>query len=399
MTDVLFRVGLVLSPRPWSTRLHSFIADHTPNVELAMVRDQRAALECAPHVLLIDESTPWLTSAFVAQARTAGIRLVGVYERAPGRAGQVQLAELGISHQIEEAMPPEDVVFLIGRLRPTGRPGDDVSLSVAVDETVTSGRGVVVSVGGPSGSGAREVAVGLGRALGARGWRTLLVDANEATPGVAQRLGLSVYPHILTAIERRLTDGVNGIGAALAGGPGHRTFDVIAGLPSTRDWDRLLASDVEALFDSCRDGWDFVLVTTSPIIEDLQRWGNRYGVSRRALATADAVVGCCEPSPRGAVRFIDWLAEVGILRLRSSDVLTVLNKVPGSRRAAAEVAGHVRDAGRFYINDLFEVPFDRRVEAAEWDGSEVGRGPFSKAVGELATVLETYVAREMAVAR
>lgn len=396
MTEGLFRVGVVLSPRPWSTRLHSFIADHVPNAELVMVRDQQAAIESAPHVLLIDESTPWLTASFVARARSAGIRLVGVYERAAGRAGQAHLAELGISHQFEEAMPPDDVVFLIGRLRPSGRSDDEGAQVSEPDGEATSGRGVVLGVGGPSGSGARELAVGLAGASGDRGWKTLLVDANESTPGVAQRLGLDVYPHILTAIDHRRTDGDSGISAALADGAGHQRFDVLVGLPSTRDWDRLMANDVEALLDACRNRWDMVVVATSPVIEDLQRWGDRYGVSRRVLATADAVVGCCEPSPRGVARFVDWMAEVGILRLRS-DVLTVLNKMPGSRRVAAEVTSHVRDIGRFYIDEVFEVPFDRRVEAAEWDGSEVGRGPFRKAVSEIVTVLETYLAREMAV--
>ena len=108
--DGPFRIGVVLSARPWSTRLHSFIADHVPNVELVMVRDQQAAIETSPDVLLVDESTPWLTASFVSRARSAGVRLVGVYERS-GRAGQAHLAEVGISHQFEEAMPPDDVTL------------------------------------------------------------------------------------------------------------------------------------------------------------------------------------------------------------------------------------------------------------------------------------------------
>ena len=41
------------------------------------------------------------------------------------------------------------------------------------------------------------------RATGHRlGHATLLVDANETTPGVARRLGLGLYPHLLTAVDR-----------------------------------------------------------------------------------------------------------------------------------------------------------------------------------------------------
>ena len=111
MTVELFRVGVVLSPRSWSGRLHAFIADHVPGVELVMVRDQHAAIESAPHVLLIDDSTPWLTPSFVDRADGLGIRLVGVYDRFDG-VGQGRLAELGLTHLLEEAMPPDDVVFL-----------------------------------------------------------------------------------------------------------------------------------------------------------------------------------------------------------------------------------------------------------------------------------------------
>ena len=225
--DGPFRIGVVLSARPWSTRLHSFIADHVPNVELVMVRDQQAAIETSPDVLLVDESTPWLTASFVSRARSAGVRLVGVYERS-GRAGQAHLAEVGISHQFEEAMPPDDVVFLLGRLRPHERPADDKAESLQLDTEASPTRGVVMCVGGPSGSGAREIAVALACASGDRGWRTLLVDANESTPGVAQRLGLGIYPHILTAIDRRREGKLDGTTSALADGAGRGDGDGLA---------------------------------------------------------------------------------------------------------------------------------------------------------------------------
>ena len=70
--------------------------------------------------------------------------------------------------------------------------------------------GGVVAVGGPSGSGARELAVGVAAEWSASGWRTLLVDANETTPGVARRLGLGLYPHLLTAVDRVRVEGVSG---------------------------------------------------------------------------------------------------------------------------------------------------------------------------------------------
>jgi hypothetical protein len=140
-------------------------------------------------------------------------------------------------------------------------------------------------------------------------------------------------------------------------------------------------NDVEALLDTCRNGWDRIVVTSSPLIEDLQRWGDRFGVSRRVLAIADGAIGCCEPTPRGVLRYLDWIAETSRLR---TDVVTVLNKVPRSRRVAAEANRQLRDVGGALIDDVFEVPFDRRVAAAEWDGVDVTSGSFRKALGALA---------------
>jgi len=377
MSANLFRIGVVLSPRPWSGRLHAFIADHVPDVELVMVRDQQAAIEAGADVLLIDDATPWLTSSFAGRAESKGIRLVGIYDRRDGGVGQARLAALGITHLLEESMPPDDVVFLLDRLRPA--PGEEQvdPVRLGIGERFADERGSVVAVGGPSGSGAREIALGLAGEWADQGWRTLLVDANEVTPGIARRLGLGVYPHILTTVDRVRLVGISGVVASLADRVGRRQFDVVVGLPTVRDWDRLVPNDVDALLDTCRDGWDRIVVTTSPMIEDLQRWGDRFGVSRRVLASAEEVVGCCEPTPRGMLRYFDWIAEASRLR---RDVTTVLNKVPRSSRIGADAIRQLRDVGGGLIDDVYEVPFDRRVAVAEWDGVEVPRGPFRKAL-------------------
>ena len=91
---VCSRIGVVLSPRSWSGRLHAFIADHVPDVELIMVRDQQAALEAGAaraadrrHHAVADASRSW------TQAEHRGIRLVGVYDRADGGVGRDRLAD------------------------------------------------------------------------------------------------------------------------------------------------------------------------------------------------------------------------------------------------------------------------------------------------------------------
>jgi Mrp family chromosome partitioning ATPase len=395
MSGASFRVGVVLAARPWPSRLHGFVSDHVPDIDLVVVRDQRAALEAEVDVLVVDDTTPWLTPSFVAAADEAGIQIVGIYDRTDAGGGKARLAALGLTHLMEAAMPPDDAVFLLERLRPTHRSRRTLRENPrSHDHERVDGR--IVAVGGPSGSGAREVAVALAATWGIGGNRAVLVDLNETTPGIARRLGLPLYPHVLTAAERLAVKDPDAVLSAVADLPASIPFDVIVGLPSPRDWDRLMADDVASILSACSGTWDRVVVATGPIIEDMQRWADRFGASRHALASADAVVGCCEPSPRGVLRFTDWGADVRDLR---DDLHVVINKVPRSRWIAAEVRNQLADVGGSFMPAIDELPLDRRVEAAEWDGQLVARGPFTKAVAHVASSIDSrLLARTEAVA-
>ncbi|MDW3212634.1 MAG: hypothetical protein R8G01_01450 [Ilumatobacteraceae bacterium] len=379
-----FTIGVVLSPRGWSESLHAFVADHVPGAELVVVRDRRAAISSGADVLVLDATTPWLTPAFVVEAEAAGIRLVGVYDRRDGGVSRDRLAALGLTYLLEEAMPPEDVVFLVERLRPAATNGDRPNRQPLSDPVDIDG--AIVPVGGPSGSGARELAIGLATHWGESGLATLLVDANETTPGVARRLGLGLHPHILSAVERCGAEGLDGVGSALADAVAPLPFDVVAGLATPRDWDRLTPHDVMSLLSTCRRAWDRVVVTTSPLVEDLTRWGDRFGTSRRVLNHADLVVGAVEPTPRGVLRYLDWVVDAGLLR---GDVVTVLNKVPLTRRVAFDAAEQLRDVGGDLVGDVLQVPLDRAVVAAEWDGTLVHRGRFRNAVASIAAEVDS----------
>jgi hypothetical protein len=103
------------------------------------------------------------------------------------------------------------------------------------------------------------------------------------------------------------------------------------------------------------------------------------------LNNADAVVGVVEPTPRGLLRYLDWFSDAGLLR---ADVLTVLNKVPSSRRVAFEARQQLVDIGADLIGDVCEAPHDRAVAAAEWDGRLITRGRFRKALVAIADELD-----------
>lgn len=364
-----------MSSGDWWRGLNAYAADHGSGVEVVVVRDAHAVLESGLDVVCTDDTVVWFTRGMVSQAEAAGITVVGV--RAAGDPhSDAQLVTLGIEHRLSDSVAPAAMLELLARLRPR----DAFEQIVSQLDVPHAGRpGSLVMVGGPPGAGSREVAVGVAAQL-ADTAATVLVDCNELSPGVAQRLGLRLQPHLLDAAEAA-TSGAD-VRAALAqpADPSASTtglrFDVVAGLPAASEWHRCSTAAVDVLLAACQSAWRYTVVTTSPIVEDLRRWVDRFGLSRHLLSMSEPVVGVCEATPRGVLRFVDWLAEAQ----PRSPVLTVVNKVPGSRFSAAEVVAELRSLCGERIEVVATVPLDRRVMAAEWDARLPAKGPFTRAL-------------------
>ena len=137
-----FSIGVVLSPRPWASQLHAYATDHVADLEVIAVRDQRAALETGVAVLVVDETTPWLNTAFVDRAERGGVTVVGVWD--PGEPnGEARLVALQLSHRMVSTLAPADALFLLQRLRPkTGDDFDDY-----LDSESTRVKGVLKDIG------------------------------------------------------------------------------------------------------------------------------------------------------------------------------------------------------------------------------------------------------------
>ncbi|HVM02181.1 MAG TPA: hypothetical protein VM263_05870, partial [Acidimicrobiales bacterium] len=344
-------VGVVFSARPWRAELQRYVRDHVVGVALRLVRDPRVGLDEDVDVMVVDDEASFLTAAYVAALRARAVRVVGVYDpAAPDDAGRVHLERLGVDLALPLGCGPEELVAVLRAVAPEGVEERFGELVAGLDLDVgPRAGGRVVAVGGPPGAGATEVAVALAAAA-AGGRAVVLVDVDEVNPGVARRLGLSLHPHLLDAL-----DAVRDPGPA-PGGPGALAealarpalasaealpFDVVVGLANREDWALARGGDVAVLLDALRPRWDAVVVNLGPHLEDLGRWVERFGASRAALGVADAVVGVCEASPRGVLRFLDWLAEASPL-VPSRPVHAVVNKVPRSGFRAAEVVERLR---------------------------------------------------------
>ena len=128
-------------------------------------------------------------------------------------------------------------------------------------------RGHITAVLGASGGcGVTEIAIELGRELGKRGEKTVVVDGDELSPSMAQRLNLPLHPNLRTAVDvvehgtGRLSECLVGIASNL---------EILTGLPHPKDWVEMRSSDMEALLSELARGRPQLVVNASPLIEDL----------------------------------------------------------------------------------------------------------------------------------
>jgi hypothetical protein len=386
---VTFRVGAVLSE--WGRRLQAHAIDHG-EIEVVLVRDRRAALHSDLQTLCLETAAVWVDEGFVNAARQQGVVLIGVYASVED---ELRWIEWGVEDRMARSVSADGMAFLLERLRPA----DPVDGGGAPDISGATARrawGAPLVVGGPPGSGAREVAIAAASLL-SRSLATVLIDLNECGGGVARRVGYAESPNVLTAAGLVANGGdiAEAVAAPALVSTGARLgFDVISGLPSAAEWTRLSPSEAEAVLNGCARRWEAVVATTSPLVEDLRRWGDRFGVSRAILANASSVLGVCEASPRGVVRFGEWLADAR----PAGRVSVVINKAPAR---SAFVVGEVRErlkslCGADRIEVLGSLPFDRRVVRGEWDATMPRLGPFTRGMRRMIGPLQLLVAETAA---
>jgi MinD-like ATPase involved in chromosome partitioning or flagellar assembly len=372
--------------------------DHGGAIVRGYVMSPDDALAENYDVLLVDDVTSFLSRRLIAGLQGRGTRIIGVYDAIDGDgAGRQRLLELGVDEALPATSPPAEFLEVITRLVGPFL-DDDPELSelladVAMRRPATahldhgprgapgsSGRVVAVAAAA-GGAGATEIAVALAAAIRDQGDGTVLVDADDQAPSVAQRLGLPLHPNIRTAVDAvHHGNGDPGGGVTRLSELG---LEVVCGLPNPRDWYELRASEVVATVLELAATRRRAVVNVGPRIDDLPQLGGpaRFGVSRGLLAAADDVVLVGTASPVGARRVVDWLADAAGL-LSGTPVHLVINQHPGSTFALGELESELRRS--FTPRSFHAVPFDKRVIKAAWEGTPVARGPFTRAVGRLA---------------
>jgi hypothetical protein len=367
-------IGVSLSP--WGQRLHGYVADHVSGLDIVLIRDPRAVVDAGFTAVCVDLGDPWVDRRFVERCDRAGLPIVGVYRTTDLEHDAI---DLGITMRMDATMPPPQMVDRLAMIDPPD-PADSLLRALDFDAAPLQQRATLV-IGGPVGTDPTEIGVALAAAMCVDG-STLLVDFNETDPSLAIRLGYQPTPNVATAASAMAANGalVEHLGRPQTGLASF-DFDVICGLPSGDDWNKLNEHDSVHLLAECDQNWSSVVAITGPMLEDLSGWVPRFSVSRRLLATAQHVLAVCDASPVGVMRFGQWLNHANT----KVPVLVVITGVPPkSRHAVGEVADRLASMCGERVDVIGWLPADPRVAIAAWNGDLVGRGPFNRAMSDIA---------------
>lgn len=387
-------VALGSSQRTWVADLMSYARDHAGVRVVGTVLSGREALQLRYDLLVVDDTTSYLTQRLVDRVRANQKLIVGVYDPDRGEFGRDKLMELGVDATIRADAPPREFLARIKAVAEQHLIDLEFAGLVAGEETrelITeepgpepsddAPRGVVTVVSGSN--GVTEVTVALATALAGMGGRVVAVDLDTLEPAVAQRLGLPVTPNVLTAIGRLRRGGP--VGDIPVGPVG---FAVLAGLPSPREWESCRPDDVTDLIGELAGGFDHIVVGVNRMLEDLSHFGTalgRFDVARRLVAAADELVVVGDPSPTGVTDVLAWVGDARALS--GAPVHVLMNRAPRSLFQRGEI---VQEIGRtFRSASVLFLPEDERVRKAGWQGETVPRGPFVAALRPLVATIAT----------
>jgi MinD-like ATPase involved in chromosome partitioning or flagellar assembly len=397
-------VMLAHSIRGWAQELHFFLMDHGGALVRGYVMSPEDAANESYDVLVVDDVTSFLSTRLVGNLQRSGVRVIGVYDATdPAGAGKQRLLELGVDEALADTTPPAEFVETIARIAGP-MTLEDPALEGLFDAIAASPspvvpdtgkvsprrqrRGYVIAVAAASGgAGATEIAVGLAVGLRTRDQATVLVDADEQAPSVAQRLGLGVHPNIRTAVDA-VHHGTAALNGTLTNIP-VVGISILSGLPNPRDWFELRSGEVVEVIAELAKAHPYIVANVGPRIEDLPETSGpaRFAVTRATLSLSDVVVLVGSATPIGVTRIVDWLAD-GRALVTGKPLHIVLNQHPGSSFVSGEIEAELRRT--VAPQSITVVPFDKRVTRAAWDGVPVGRGPFSKATARLTRLIPVF---------
>ncbi|MFQ5554145.1 MAG: hypothetical protein ACE5GC_02085 [Acidimicrobiia bacterium] len=372
-------VVLAHSPRDWAQRLHFFVMDHGGAVVRGYAMTVEEILADAPDVAVLDDVTSFLSPLAIERLHERGVAVIGVFEDVSGEPGKWRLLELGVDAVLVSDAPPEAFVAEIADVARDARHAR--TRAGEGDRARAPQRGDLIAIASAGGgTGATEVSVALATALGRSGVDTVIVDADDQSPGLAARLQSPLHPNLLSALDALLHRSGSITDCLHAVDDGWHS--ALPGIVSPREWKRLRGTEVVDLLLALRADHTCVIANTGPRIEELTGHapGARFAVARAVVAAADAVVAVAVASPTGLRRLLEWAVEAQPL-VGDRPVHVVLNRHAGGASTRGQLTAEL--AAAWSPASVTVTPYDTAVVGAEWRGATVPRGPFTNALSPL----------------
>lgn|GEM_PF-1956950 len=388
MTAGRLRILVGATTAPWCAALRSYVRDHAQGAQVEVVMDRAGLSRALPgaDALVLDDVMRNFSSSDVFRAQRCGAFVIGVADQKG--AGREYLAQLGVDKVVPASLPPAELLALAyeaaeaaeGSEVPSSRP--EVQARVARERAGPLGRvSAWTKVSG--GAGLSEAVVAAAEELSRR-WRVLLVEAEELAPVMVSRLSRSPDAGLPLALSRA-AQGVAALPEALSlprqESPTVGHFDVVCAAANPAQ--PLNPSHLERFISEAASSYDCVVVETCWLVGSPSA-RERFSAARAVLQRASSVVVLASPDPEGAARLVQWKA----LAL-SYGVDAPAWAVFGRARASAYERSHLgsiveANTGRHPFAGISFLPEDPAVARARWNGELVWKGPFQKAVAQLA---------------
>jgi MinD-like ATPase involved in chromosome partitioning or flagellar assembly len=381
---------------PWEAALvGALLARHSGVQVLARCFDVAQVLATAsrvrPDVVLVGHDLEGLDREVIAQLGSFCAVVVGAYP--PGDPIAVRrLIDLGCERAVPHDLDPLDLAGLVLEL--AGRPS-------SLEEHVARPSGCLLAVWGPTGApGRTTLAVAIASAV-SRGGDVLLIDADTYGAAVAQSLGLTEQPSLVSAAQRAATGAFSGDDlrelSQSAGG-----FSVLAGVPRPDCWPQVREASLLTVLQAARAAHGLTVVDVGFCLEEDEELSysgtplRRNLVARAVLQEADSVLAVCRGDPVGLCRFAQ--ARPALEELVRGEVMVVVNRslpsIAGRRKM--EISMALERLGG--MPPLAFIPEDPAAVECLWEGSLVmrarPRSPVARALSTLAReVSASLVAR------
>ena len=390
------RLAFEATPRAWCRRWARYVADHGPGRVVVSVAERRALLDHAFDLLVVNADSTVVDEGVVDELHRDRIGVVAVWDPLDAETKELAL-RLGADSLIEADASAEEFARVVADLAGDAGPmlagladKERDGLAGAAFPVAPGPGGPCVAVGGPREARPEEVALELARAQTSDDGAVVVVDADE-DPILAQRVGAPVVPNIVMAADT-LRDPTLALADTLVPVPGER-FWLLPGLADAAAWAEVRGPDVGAVLEELARRCRHVVVQVGSSVEDLAGLGgpDRYGVSRAALARADAVVGVAPAAPTGLARFLRWLGDVRLV-VGDAPLHVVVTDAPSARSRRAQILDRLQVYGVDAASVVLAPP-EPRLEEAAWNGRLVRRGPFRAAVAGVARDIAAHAGR------